>query len=89
LSRKTARAANRKGRALAAYFAGEVNTLAKTPVVDADTCTGCGLCEQVAPETFRLNDDGIAEVVDPAGNDEETIQEAIDSCPVEAISWAA
>ena len=89
LSRKTARAANRKGRVPAAYFAGEVTTLAKTPVVDADTCTGCGLCEQIGPETFRLNDDGIAEIVDPAGNDEETIQECIDSCPVEAISWGA
>ncbi len=61
--------------------------MAKAPVVDQDTCTGCGLCEQIAPNTFRLGDDGIAEVVDAQGDDEDTIQEAIDSCPVEALSW--
>lgn len=61
--------------------------MAKVPVVDTDTCTGCGLCEQIAPNTFRLGDEGVAEVVDPQGDDEATIQEAIDSCPVEAISW--
>jgi ferredoxin len=61
--------------------------LAKIPVVDADTCTGCGLCEQIAPNTFRVGDEGISEVIDPQGDDEQTIQEAIDSCPVQAISW--
>ncbi|MGD9519289.1 MAG: ferredoxin [Armatimonadota bacterium] len=61
--------------------------MAKAPVFDQDTCTGCGLCEQIAPNTFRLGDDGIAEVVDAQGDDEDTIQEAIDSCPVEALSW--
>lgn len=59
----------------------------KKPVVDQDMCTGCGLCPDIAPGTFELNDDGIAEVIDPEGDDEDTIQEAIDSCPVEAISW--
>ncbi len=61
--------------------------MAKKPVVDADACTGCGLCEQIAPNTFRVGDEGVAEVVDPAGDDEATIQEAIDSCPSQAISW--
>lgn len=61
--------------------------MAKVPVVDADTCTGCGLCEQVAPNTFRVGDNGIAEVIDPAGDDEDTIQEALDSCPVTSIAW--
>jgi len=37
--------------------------------IDADLCTGCGLCE----ETY---DD----------NDEECIEEAIESCPTEAIT---
>lgn len=59
----------------------------KKPVVDQDTCTGCGLCPDIAPNTFELNDEGVAEVTDPQGDDEDTIQEAIDSCPVEAISW--
>ncbi len=56
------------------------------PYVDPDICTGCELCTQVAENTFVMNDDGVAEVITPAGDSEETIQEAIDSCPVEAIS---
>lgn len=59
----------------------------KKPVVDQDMCTGCGLCPDIASETFAMNDDGVAEVIDPQGDDEDTIQEAIDTCPVEAISW--
>lgn len=59
----------------------------KKPVVDEDMCTGCGLCPDIAPDTFELNDEGIAVVTDPEGDDEDTIQEAIDSCPVEAIAW--
>ena len=59
----------------------------KKPVVDADACTGCGLCADIAGSTFEINDDGVAVVINPEGDDEDTIQEAIDSCPVEAISW--
>ena len=59
-----------------------------TPVVDADLCTGCELCVDIAPSTFELNDEGISEIIAPEGDDEDAIQEAIDSCPTEAISWA-
>ncbi len=62
--------------------------MAKIPVVDADACTGCELCVDTAPNTFRMNDDGVSEVINPPGDDEETIQEAIDDCPAEAISWS-
>ena len=56
------------------------------PVVNADACTGCGLCADIAPGAFEVNDDGIAVVLDPITDDEDTVQEAADSCPVEAIS---
>ena len=59
-----------------------------TPVVDADLCTGCELCVDIAPNTFELNDEGISEIIAPEGDDENAIQEAIDTCPTEAISWA-
>jgi ferredoxin len=55
--------------------------------VNQDTCIGCGACEATAPKTFKLNAQGKSVPKDPAGDDEETIQNAIDSCPVKAISW--
>ena len=56
------------------------------PSVDPDLCTGCELCTQIAADTFAMSDDGIAEVINPTGDDADTIQEAVDSCPVTAIS---
>jgi len=61
--------------------------MAKVPVVDQDICTSCGLCTELAPHTFRLNKDDLAEVMNPTGDPEDAIQEAIDGCPVEAITW--
>ena len=58
------------------------------PVVDPDLCTGCSLCCDIAPSTFEMSDDGISTVIDPEGDAQDVIQEAIDSCPVEAISWS-
>ncbi len=57
--------------------------------IDNDLCTGCGLCEETCPEIFKLNeDDDIAELTKTEydENDEECIEEAIESCPTEAIS---
>jgi len=61
--------------------------MAKKPVVDEDLCNGDAVCISIAPEVFEMNDSGKAEVTDPEGADESTIQTAIDSCPTDAISW--
>lgn len=58
-------------------------------IVDADACTGCGLCVATCPEVFDMNDaDEIAVVIaDPVPAEaEDTCQEAVEDCPVEAIT---
>jgi len=54
-------------------------------IVDKNLCLGCGTCVVIAPKTFRLGAEGKAEVIEPVGDEEKTIKEAIDSCPVNAI----
>jgi len=55
--------------------------------VDQDLCIGCGACIDTAPELFDYNDEGLAQaIVDTVPADQEELaQEAIDSCPTEAI----
>lgn len=57
-------------------------------VVDANECIGCGSCEAVCPEVFRLNDEGKAEAYAEVTDElKDTAQEAIDICPVKCIAW--
>lgn len=60
--------------------------MARVPAVDEELCTGCELCAETCPGVFEIEDD-VAKVVDPGAAEEDMIQEAIDNCPVEAISW--
>ena len=62
--------------------------------VDKQKCIGCGTCVAIAPKSFKLDDDGKAEVTDPAGvtegdliagDPEAKVKEAAESCPVGAI----
>jgi ferredoxin len=64
----------------------EVNAM-RVPYVDPDLCQGAYICESIAPRTFKVNDEGVSEVVNPTGDEETAIQQAIDSCPYGAISW--
>ncbi len=61
--------------------------MARKPYVDQDVCISCRLCVEAVPEVFRMNADGLAEVYDPFGAPESRIQEAMDGCPVNCISW--
>lgn len=55
--------------------------------VDQDLCIACGACIDIAPELFDYNDEGLAHaIVDMVPEDQEDLaQEAVDSCPTEAI----
>ena len=56
-------------------------------IVDAEVCTACGLCEDICPEVFEVTDDVATVKLDPVpAACEDSCQEAMESCPVEAIS---
>jgi ferredoxin len=56
-----------------------------TPIVDMDLCIGCGLCSELCPKVFELRDDK-AWVINPNACDTCDCQQAVDGCPVTAIS---
>lgn len=52
-----------------------------------DQCVGCDMCRTLAPEFFEMNDNGNSYVKrQPTTPEEEQLcNEALESCPVEAI----
>ena len=52
-----------------------------------EECISCGVCVDTVPTVFRFDDDMKAEVFDPEGDTEASIQEAMDLCPVTCIHW--
>lgn len=58
--------------------------------VNSALCRGCSICTQVAPNTFRISpDSGLAEVIDPAGDSRDIVQQAVARCPTGAIIYEA
>ncbi len=56
--------------------------------VDELTCIGCCHCAHVARNTFYIEPDyGRARAIKQDGDNEDVIQEAIDTCPVDCIHW--
>lgn len=61
--------------------------MAKIPSVDKEACISCGLCISICPGVFRFGKDAKAEAYNTEGADKLKIQEAVDGCPVQCISW--
>ena len=56
-------------------------------IVDQDACTGCGLCADTCPEVFEMDGDTArVKVGTVSAEDEGSCREAMEGCPVEAIS---
>ena len=57
--------------------------------VDRDLCIGCGDCEDVCPDVFRVEEDGISRVIVDVVAPElwECVRDAAEGCPTEAISF--
>lgn len=57
-------------------------------LIDEEECIGCGTCEEICPEVFKLNEKtDKVEVINQEGAPEDKIEEAIEACPVECIHW--
>ena len=53
--------------------------------INQELCIGCGACSALCPNSFKLNEDhGKAEII--SQEDAECAQNAVNSCPVQAIS---
>ena len=59
----------------------------KIPEVDLSECTLCGICVDLCPKTFTLNEAGYVEILHPHGDAPEDIDEAIKNCRSGCISW--
>ncbi len=54
--------------------------------VDADLCTGCGLCVDICPEVFEMKDDlSVVKTSAVSGDVADKVKESQEVCPVEAI----
>ncbi len=54
--------------------------------IDEHTCTGHGVCEEIAPHLFEVGDDGIAHLVGtPGAADLKAVLDAVDQCPARAL----
>ena len=54
--------------------------------IDRERCMGSGNCSFWAPNTFDLDDEGVAIVINPDGDDPSKIQNAANGCPTQAIT---
>lgn len=59
-----------------------------TPTVDQELCIGCGTCEALCPEVFKIDENGKAQVIANVDCKKyaDKIRQSAESCPTQAIS---
>lgn len=58
-----------------------------TPIVDQDLCIGCGTCEALCPEVFKMSEEGKAHVIENVDYKQhaDQIKQSAEACPAQAI----
>lgn len=56
------------------------------PKINKDICIACGTCESICPDVFELKAGEKASIKSGHPKNSPCIEEAINSCPVQAIS---
>jgi ferredoxin len=56
-----------------------------TVAVDGDVCVGSAMCRALSPDVFKRSSSGKTTATD-APVDPEAVQDAVDNCPVAAIT---
>ena len=59
----------------------------RTPYVDLSECILCGVCIEVCPVVFKMNDAGFIEVMPHERYPENEVDDAIKNCPTNCIHW--
>jgi ferredoxin len=66
----------------------KIEKMSKKVRIDEEECIGCGNCEELCPEIFKLHKDREkSEVIKPEGGSQACIEEAMEACPVSCIYW--
>lgn len=54
--------------------------------IDRSGCISCAICEMICPQVFRMDDEGLAEVIEqPNQRNESFVAQAAAECPVAVI----
>jgi len=61
--------------------------MAITKVWIEEGCTACGLCEEICPEVFELDDEAVVKEGVNYSDYEDQIKECAEECPVEVIKY--
>lgn len=59
----------------------------KRPEVELSDCIRCGVCVEVCPEVFMMNETGFIQVDDLDCYPGEKVEDAIKNCPMDCIQW--
>lgn len=60
----------------------------KIPVIDLGCCIECGVCIDLAPHAFEINDAGYVDLLPlDSYEDDEDVLEAVKNCPKDCITW--